>query len=60
MAGSDLKTTNLEHQYLVTEPIPELQAAAKTMPTLRDPCKMEGRRRPSLDMYSLPSRIMQE
>ena len=36
--GTNLMTTNLEHQYLVTEAVEEL-AQAGAMPTLRDPCR---------------------
>lgn len=37
MSGKYLPMVSLEHQYLVTESIPELEAATQLMPLVRDP-----------------------
>ncbi len=37
MGGKFLPMVTLEHQYLVTEPIPELEEAGSLMPMVRDP-----------------------
>ncbi len=36
MAGIDLPVTNTEHQYVITTPIPELEAYDGEVPVLRD------------------------
>lgn len=37
MVGIDLPITNMEHQYLVTEPIKAFQERAEEIPVMRDP-----------------------
>lgn len=37
MAGLDLPIVSMEHQYLVTEPIAEVEALGRELPLLRDP-----------------------
>ncbi|HKY94865.1 MAG TPA: FAD-dependent oxidoreductase [Kiloniellales bacterium] len=37
MAGRDIPCVSLSHQYLVTEPVPELARLAGKLPLLRDP-----------------------
>ena len=37
MFGRDVPCVSLAHQYLITEPIPELTARDKKLPLLRDP-----------------------
>lgn len=37
MVGLDVPVINMQHQYLVTEPVPEVIARDKELPALRDP-----------------------
>jgi len=37
MAGKFLPIVSMEHQYLVTEPVPELESASGLLPLVRDP-----------------------